>query len=186
MNNMFHICLTFALGASAGAVVTWGVLKNKYARLAEDEIAEVRAFYSKKAAKDIPEEPKKTVKEYASELSTLGYRSYSDARTEESEPEDDEVNVITPEEFGILDEYETVGLTYYADGILAHDNGEVVEDVGDYIGNSALNRIGEFCDDAVYVRNCRLKTDYEVIVVSKNYCDLFAESDENPRLAGGK
>lgn len=184
MSNTLHICLTFTLGAAAGAAVTWGVLRNKYARLAEEEIAEVRAFYSKQKTKDIPEEPKKTVKEYASELSKLGYRDYSETQAEKPEDEeDDEVYVIAPEEFGVLDEYETVGLNYFADGILAHNDGEIVEDVEEHIGSGSLNRIGELCDDAVYVRNCRLRTDYEVIAVSKNYCDFYNES---PRLATGK
>lgn len=187
MNNAFHI-LTFSLGAAVGSVVTWRMLKRKYEQLTEANIAEIRAFYSKKSKNVDPDPETKsdsgapTIREYAQELSRNGYRNYSGTpEVEEEDPEDGEVFVISPEEFGENDEYETKGLTYYADGVLADDMDDVVEDVEDLIGKGSLNRIGEYADDAVYVRNVRMRCDYEVIASLKNYTDVFKSS---PHRAG--
>lgn len=47
--------------------------------------------------------------------------------------------MIPPEQFGDDEEYEQISLTYYADGVLADENDEVIEDVEDAVGIDSLN-----------------------------------------------
>ena len=80
--------------------------------------------------------------------------------------------MIAPEDFDEYDDYEIVSLTYYDDGILANENDEIVEDVEELIGADSLNRFGEYEDDSVYVRDERIKTDYEILRDRRNYTDV--------------
>ena len=80
--------------------------------------------------------------------------------------------VIPPEEFGELDDYDQISLTYYEDNYLANDRKELVTDVEGIIGWDNINRIGEYEDDAIHVRNDELKIDYEILQVAYNYSDV--------------
>ena len=95
----------------------------------------------------------------------------------------EEPYVITPEEFDPLDDspeaYEKITLTYYADDILADDGDIVVDDVEFVIGSEALESFGEYEEDAVYVRNDKLKTEYEIVRDERNYIDVAADIPPN-------
>lgn len=80
--------------------------------------------------------------------------------------------VISPDEFGQDESYETISLTYYADGVLADDDDEMVEDVENLVGFDSLNHFGEYEDDSVFVRNDRLKCDYEILLDHRKYTDV--------------
>lgn len=71
--------------------------------------------------------------------------------------------VIGPYDFGIFDDYHQIELTYYADGILEDEDGNIVTDADELLGVGALNTFGEYEDDAVHVRNERLRTDFEIL-----------------------
>ena len=83
--------------------------------------------------------------------------------------------VISPEEFDTKDGYKTVSLSYYADGVLADDYDEVVEDVEKMVGKESLNHFGEYEDDSVFVRNDRMRTDFEILRDLRNYSDVVGE-----------
>jgi hypothetical protein len=85
----------------------------------------------------------------------------------------DKPYVIAPEEFGDLDDYETISLTYYADQILADDNDVIVDDIEDVVGFDSLNSFGEYEDDSVFVRNDRLKCDYEILLDQRKYSSVI-------------
>ena len=80
-------------------------------------------------------------------------------------------HVISPEEFAEIEEYETTSLYYFSDGILTHLNGEVVEDVDEIIGTESLTHFGEYEDDSVFVRNDKLKCDFEILRDPTRYAD---------------
>lgn len=64
------------------------------------------------------------------------------------------------------EEYEKTTITYYpAQRILIDEEEEVIEDVANVIGWKNLNRFGDESGsaDVVFVRNRRLRTDYEVV-----------------------
>ena len=92
------------------------------------------------------------------------------------EKEDDimqsEPYVITPEEFGENEDYNTVSLTYYADHILTYEDDELVEDIDGLVGEESLTHFGEYEDDSVFVRNDVCKTDYEILLDEREFMDV--------------
>ena len=70
------------------------------------------------------------------------------------------------------EEYEQISLTYYADGVLADENDEVIEDVEDAVGIDSLNHFGEYEDDSVFVRNDARKCDYEILLDQRTYSEV--------------
>lgn len=83
----------------------------------------------------------------------------------------DETYVISPDEFGEEDDYAQVSLTYYADGILADENGVIIDDVEEIVGD-ALDHFGEYEDDSVFCRNDPKRCDYEILRDLRRYADV--------------
>lgn len=77
--------------------------------------------------------------------------------------------VISPYDFGELDDYNQVELTYYLDGILEDEDYHIVTDADELIGPDALNTFGEYEDDSVFVRNERLCTDFQILKDYRTY-----------------
>jgi hypothetical protein len=77
--------------------------------------------------------------------------------------------VIAPYDFGELDDYSTIELTYYMDGILEDDEYHIVTDADSLIGPKALTTFGEYEDDAVFVRNDYLRTDFQILKDYRTY-----------------
>ena len=78
------------------------------------------------------------------------------------------IEIIQPDEFGGIDDYETRGLTYYADGKLVFDEETMPvndDDIPNIIGTEALNHFGEFMPSTIHVRNNNYHKDYEIIQV---------------------
>ncbi|MFA5655147.1 MAG: hypothetical protein WDA37_00220 [Dysgonamonadaceae bacterium] len=188
MNKTINFMM-FVLGVAVGSVVTWRCVEKKYEQIAQDEIDSVKEVFSKREAeftenteariKADNAKEKPSVIEYAARLREQGYTNYSDMvdeKPEEVKKEPmsvDKPYVIAPEEFGDLDDYETISLTYYADQILADDNDVIVDDVEDVVGFDSLNSFGEYEDDSVFVRNDRLKCDYEILLDQRKYSSVI-------------
>ena len=77
--------------------------------------------------------------------------------------------VISPLDFGELDDYSQIELTYYLDGILEDDEYHIITDADELIGPDALTTFGEYEDDSVYVRNERLSTDFQILKDYRTY-----------------
>lgn len=194
MNKTINFMM-FVLGVAVGSVVTWRYVEKKYEQIAQDEIDSVKEVFSKREAEftentearikadNAKEKPR--VIEYAARLSEHGYTNYSDLVDEKPEEVKEEPMsvdkpyVIAPEEFGDLDDYETISLTYYADQILADDNDVIVDDVEDVVGFDSLNSFGEYEDDSVFVRNDRLKCDYEILLDKRKYSNVIRRKPVN-------
>lgn len=98
-----------------------------------------------------------------------------------SEDENNTV-LIKPEEFGeIQDEtgeaYDRMSLVYYEDGVVTYwEDGRTVDDVESLLGTEFKDHFGDYGEeDAVYVRNNRNQTDYEVIRDGDKYYDFNTE-----------
>ena len=188
MNKTINFMM-FVLGVAVGSVVTWRYVEKKYEQIAQDEIDSVKEVFSKREAEFTEDtearikvdnaKEKPSVIEYAARLREQGYTNYSDMVDEKPEEVKeapmtvDKPYVIAPEEFGELDDYETISLTYYADQILADDNDVIVDDIEDVVGFDSLNSFGEYEDDSVFVRNDRLKCDYEILLDQRKYSDVI-------------
>lgn len=192
--------LIFVAGAAIGSAATWYYAKKHYEQIAQEEIDSVKErftidntklvkSYSKhdpkppfeaREAADITKE-KLTVAEYAKKLSQEGYVNYSNAEMPEENTKDTVTEipfVIPPEEFGNLESegYSKVSLTYYADDVLADEDDELVEDVEGWVGEDATEHFGEYDDDVVYVRNHKLKIDFEILrSLREYYTDVLEE-----------
>lgn len=84
-----------------------------------------------------------------------------------SEPR--EPYVIEPIEFGELDGYKTFELTYYEDGILEDEDYDIVKNPEEILGPDALGSFGEYEDDSVFVRNERLRADFQILKDYRTY-----------------
>ena len=187
--------LLFVIGAAIGAGVTWKLTKIKYKAIADEEIASVKKAYHTAneinssntvtsnevvKANDVEEKVKCAVskeelekqeivsKEYANIVTESGY-SGKKLKTDEDYPRP---YVISPDEFAGDYEFDTVDVTYFADGVLCDENDVPLEDIENTIGNDAVRHFGEYENDAVYVRNERLKCDYEILRDERKYADL--------------
>lgn len=187
MNKKLTYGLIFVFGASLGAVVTWKFLDLKYKNLAQKEIDSVKESFDKwkkdiargqKLADEAKSKP--AISEYTEKMAELGYKTdytknnisnlskqidfeeYSKYDMAENgvieEPE-----IISPDEFGEDEEYDTVSLLYFADNFLTDENYELVLDLENTITEEALDHFGEWEDDSVFVRNDRLKIYYEIL-----------------------
>lgn len=193
MSNTLSKVFIFTVGAAVGSAVTWKLLKDKYEQITNEEIESVKEYYSKKYRDAVVYDPfNDTTDEAADEIDRNrhelvsdcddlvvkeGYINYSDIKTEKKEVDHmqhDEPYVISPSEYGSLDGYDTNSFTYYADGVLADDADEALDDESiDYIvGADFADHFGEYEDDSVFIRNDFLRCDYEILADERNYSEV--------------
>lgn len=174
--------LMFAVGAAIGSAVTWKLVKTKYELLAQEEIDSVKeAFSSEKKEStdknqenviDADEEDIAKLHDIVNKMDYASYSSGKEKKGDNDEMKKDTPYVISPDEFGEIDDYETVSLTYYEDGVLTDESDEPIEDIENTVGYDAFNHFGEYEDDSVFVRNDELMTDYEILMDMRKYSDV--------------
>jgi hypothetical protein len=191
MSNRSLFSLGFIIGAASGATVAWYLLKDKYETLAQEEIDSVKEVFARREQEMKDETVKRNVaegikdsdrtkpdlKEYAEQLKKNGYTRYSDLSADDEGVSDKQTKpyVIPPEQFGDDENYDQISLTYYADGVLADENDEVIDDVEETVGIESLNHFGEYEDDSVFVRNDTRKCDYEILLDQRTYSEVAEE-----------
>ena len=161
MKGLFIFAAGLAVGAMAGACL----IKNKVLADAKQEVEEVREYYREKLNEVKEEEPQvevevpqdvDVVKEIVKEN---GYTNYNKPQTVNI-PQYDDPYVIDPSEFGEEPGYDTMTLTYFADGVLVDDVDDIIEEADVVVGLENLKVFEEFGATAVYVRNDIYRTDY--------------------------
>lgn len=208
MKNFF----TFVTGLVIGSVVTYVVVKDKFEKIAQEEIDSVKEVFGRRVEKEADKKVEKIAKKEVEKIRkeyneydnlTKNYTSYSKTEVEEDEEvcenneyevfcennedgvELDEIErasdydkpyIIEPQEFGALDGYSLITLYHYSDNVLADDCDELVEDLDDVVGEDYASHFGEYEDDCVYVRNDRLKADYEICRDLRKYSDVVWRS----------
>ena len=157
-----------------------------------DEQREELGIYSpsKEIFKDEPieinhpkpiEERNEIQNNYEQEMKNLGYSTGVDL----SEGTDNHAEsitqigsapyVITEDEFGEFGNDEET-LIFYADGVLATEDDDPIDDIEELIGN-CLNEFGEY-DERLYVRNQEREIDYIILRSEKLWVDIAPEVDE--------
>lgn len=190
-SNIINVFI-FAAGALIGSAVTWKVVKTKYERIADEEIESFKEYYEKKfesKSKDkiepIDEESLSTtieeMDEYLHKVEDCGYSCVENVEKKGGVtimPKDGPY-VISPDEFDDMPDYDSVTLTYYNDGMVTNmwDSPLDSDEVEELIGYESLNHFGDYEDDpdVVYVRNDRLKADYEILRDYRNYRDVVTD-----------
>ena len=190
--------IMFIAGVGIGSAVAWVFAKKKYEQIAQEEIdsvKEVFAKYEKKSCEPTLSDVQEKVNQakdkpeaigYATKIHKQGYINYSDVgrnkphnlqginkEIEEESKDMETPYVISPDEFGEMDDYENISLVYYADNVLVDDDDVLMEDIDDVVGLDSLNHFGEYEEDSVFVRNDRLKCDYEILVDRRKYSDVI-------------
>ena len=187
MNKGLIVALAFIFGAGTGAAVTYKIIKDKYAKIAEDEISEMREYYNQKTAQEEElaskdkiaksNRDKGDIMDYAKKITE---ERYSIKPVEEAAEEEDStggfIEYIDDDEFGEEDEYDLITLTYYSDGVLADEDDEEVEDFIEKVGNFTTH-FGN--SDVVYVRNDDYKAYYEIIRDERSYAEVTGEGLED-------
>lgn len=200
MNCKFTNVFMFAAGAVIGSAATWFVLKNKYEQRVQEEVESVKEALSglTNNVEESAEETESEDEEDAEEYHQVNWDELEDLDEEETDEELEEYAnltnlyssekggaekvktkkpyVISPYDFGEIDEYHKIDLTYYADGVLEDEDGEIVSDIDELIGVDSLNTFGEYEDDAVFVRNERLMTDFEILKDYRTYKEATGNS----------
>lgn len=190
MNSKASFVMGLMIGAACGCLIARGYFKDKYAKQAQEEIDSVIEVFGgrKKEAQseetNAQAEPAK--EEEPAPEEKAAYRDL--AGKYYSAPEDSDIRdvykpyVIAPEEFGVKDGYDTVSLTYFADGTLADDMDRAMSDadIDATIGKGALSCFGMHEEDSVHVRNDRTKCDYEILMDLRSYEQVL---EERPYIA---
>lgn len=183
MNNTVKVLLAFSLGAATGSLVAWKMLKNKYERIAQEDIDEYRAYADSRIAaigsdsQNEETKPEEAMDEEDEEdpmapLSNLIGRYTSDADRREKFVR--EPYVISPEEYDTLDGYECTSLTYHSDGILCDEWDNIIENPDDLVGEGFETHFDEYDNDpdSVFIRNEELKRDFEILRDNEPYAEL--------------
>lgn len=171
--------LVFAAGAVLGSLVTWKLTKEKYARIAQEEIDSVKEVFARREREEIAaneqsddedyiEPCQEEVSNYKKIITEQGYTTMKEDEAVGTKP-----YVISPDVFGDDPDYKTESLTYYADKVLTDEDNHVINPgrIDDLIGEDSLNHFGEYEEDSVFVRNEKRKTDYEILLDMSNYLD---------------
>ena len=190
MNGTLSKFIIFTVGAAVGSAVTCVLLREQYKRLAEEEAESFREelsnikknFFKEPVEEDVEDEAEEEElrDEHAAIVTESGYTNYANVELKKGVTKVKEPYVISPEDYGELDDYDMVSLTYYADGVLANDMDEPIEDVELVVGRNSLNHFGEYEDDSVFVRDDENKIDYEILSDTRKYSDAVKR---NPHLA---
>lgn len=185
MNKLSYL-LAFAAGALIGSAATWYFVKDKYEKLAQEEIDSVKETFKKsyedQEVKHEEEIHKVENKYYNSLAQNYNYEKKSRPETilEEDEEEEvrkmDEPYVIKPYEFGDYIDYEQISLLYFADGVLAdEDTLDVIDDIEETVGEYFADHFGEYEEDSVYVRNDAKRCEYEILKDERQYKDVASK-----------
>ena len=190
--NLLSKLFIFTAGAAIGSAVTWKLVKTKYEKLAQEEIDEVREYYSTRPEKkqddkveeqeeelyadNKPVRKKSTAVNHQQRLeelqqmrevvTSMNYATNSDVDKCRGDDDMLEPYVITPEEYE-ESEYKQVSLTYYeGNDVLEEDFGGIIseDEIDRLVGADFASHFGENKNDrdTVFIRNDALKTDYEI------------------------
>ena len=179
--------LIFAAGLAVGAVAGALAVKNKVLADAKAEIEEVRDYYrsqrgevQREEVEEVKEVVEETIdrvqdmiKEHDNKKEHVNYNKLvQNYNPSKNVVEYDDPFIIDPSEFGENDDYDTMTLTYFADGVLVDDVDDIVDEPDIVVGLENLKVFEEYGASSVYVRNDIYKTDYEIIRDDWNYSDL--------------
>jgi hypothetical protein len=146
--------LTFVVGAAVGAIAAIICTERRIRRAAEEEIADMKAFYSsasEQKTEPIPDEKA----EYEEAIKMYSAEAY--------EPE-----IIDPELFG-KDGNAPLTYTLYSDGVITDEEDDIVSDVEGVLGTRWKALLPY--TDSVYVRDAKKHIDIEIVADQCSYAE---------------
>ena len=170
--NILSNILMFAAGAAVGSVVTWKLMQVKCEQRIQEEVESVREAFDK--LEDISEEADEEDEPDEKELMRQIIREGNYDGKNEGEEEDDDMvgpNVISYDDIA-ENGYEGESLYYFIDGVVTDLMYNEIEDYEDLIGDDFAEHFGEEEPDVVYIRNDKLKTDFEVLRDERRFSEV--------------
>lgn len=174
--------LIFAGGAIIGSLISWHYTKKKYEEISKSEIATMREVYRKKnedlAIKArVKPDPEYLVNEIEREKDRIKYNEIVEKEEYSTESDEDDfdndgISFIDDEEYLSMNGYDKINLVLYQDDILAEELDDEIVLVEDTIGQEAVDNLKEYLPEAVYVRNDKTKTEYEVTRDARTYGEV--------------
>lgn len=201
ITNIFMLAVGAAIGSAAtwvysqkkySQLIQSEIEKTKeYYSDKESDKPEEKDIQDPEEEKQLEEEKKKAVQTSADIINQSGYdmNSYSDytrfSKSKEEHPETVQKNletfgsdenfpvVIAPESYGEIEDYATHEYTYFKDGVVVDDDGDVIdpEKVRSMLGIDFASHIGDFEADAVHIQNDLMKTYFEILAEPYDYND---------------
>lgn len=175
--DMIVKVLIFAVGAVAGGTATLKYAKNKYEKIANEEIAQMREYWKKKEEETIKTRGvvKPEVDEDEKEALNDSHEEYEKEEETEDKEEMHKPEVVAPEETWEKD-YPTISLTYYeGDQTLTDDQDRIIKNVDELVGEDFASHFGEYEDDSVFIRNDNLCVYYEILRDYGSYSDYMRD-----------
>lgn len=173
----------------SGEKIDIPMTRNGYSKYSKKKLSE------KKTKKESDREPLPTdpvVVDNYIDYSAPYRTSSKNVKTEKKFVEDekgaasnDEPYIISPDDF-MASSYESSTLLYYADGVLADSDNNVISSYIGLIGPKALNSFGQYQEDTVFVRNDKLKTDFEIILDTREFSKIRRENNPKQSLQDGE
>jgi hypothetical protein len=191
--------LMFIGGIVVGAGASWVYHKNKYEQMVQDEVESLREHMkngkstntepTEFEAKDENEEIKQAKEYYDNNLAEEEYdesmaRVHNLVRenhyTSSNDKEENMANkykkpfVVTPDDFASVPGFDTDTFYYHQDDIISNGDNEMLgeHEVEQILGLSVLQikeQFGVYEEDSVYIRNMRMKCDYEILREEENF-----------------
>lgn len=188
--------LIFVTGAAIGSLVSWKVLSDQYEKLVQEEVNSVKQLLKKNGNQESTvvegsdydddlytnatlESEKPSIEEYAKTVQKLNYADFSKkdkpekkiAKQKDNTDNGNDIQIITADEFGELDDYDEETLYFYEeDETLIDVYDEIIPDEANTVGTDYMNHFDDI-EEVVFVRNNRLKRDYEIILNHSSFTE---------------
>lgn len=188
--------LIFVTGAAIGSLVTWKLVSDQYEKLIQEEVNSVKQLLKKNGNQESTvaegtdyddelytnatlESEKPSIEEYAKTVQNLNYADFSKkdkpekkiAKQKDTTDDNDDIQFITADEFGDLDDYDEETLYFYEeDETLTDVYDEVIPDEANTVGTDYMKHFDDI-EEVVFVRNNRLKRDYEIILNHSSFTE---------------
>ena len=201
MNSNVKTLISFFAGGLVGTAVTYIFVRQRLERSYIEATDSMRRVYADLIAKEVGyktdeeggEDPevlaklnreKPDIMESAKKVSeTHQFVDYSKHQKEKTvadveaeplpktKPAKPNYYTISPEEFGDYEDYTSIFLTYYADGVVADTQDVIIEDdeIAESIGSDFADYFGEYEDDSVHIRNDIFKCDYQILADTRTF-----------------
>lgn len=160
--------VTFAAGAVIGFAAAYKYVSDKFDRILQEEVKSVKKTFESYYEKKFETEKQQEREEYSEIVESNNYTTPVEDIVKDIEP-----YVISPDQYGEIEGYTLVGLTYFNDGVLADDYGDKIIDKVSTVGADFADHFGEYEDDSVHIRNELKMCDYEILMDVRNYSEVY-------------
>ena len=192
MNRLICSAIGFVTGSIIGSAITYMILRKPMEEEFQRRVDSIKDTYRKESEKyaiknyekGVEEAKNKTTVEEKLKVFSTERTDYTQFwRGDDSDKKDSplkkeaKISIISPEEFGEMG-YQTINLTYFADGVLVDDRYGVMEEdeLELAVGRDSLSHFGDYEEDSVHVRNEQREIDYEILLDPRTY-EEFLETE---------